>query len=147
MVATIRTYKERWDYLMDKQKGKKEYVKLRIRLARDKIRVAKILLRNAEYRDVISRAYYAIYYAAKAFLLSRGEDPSSHKGVDILFHRLCQMHGKPSVNTAKIFSLMRQAHLNADYKEKVRITKKDAKEAIDMAESFLKEIQSLIKIG
>ena len=131
---------------MDKQKGRKEYIKLRIKLARDKIRVARILLRTAEYRDVISRAYYSVYYAAKAFLLSRGEDPTSHKGVDILFHRFSKTHNKPSINAAKIFSLMRQARLNADYKEKVRISKQDAQEAIDMAESFLKEIRSIIKL-
>src|SRR3989338_4439790 len=101
MVGDIRTYKKRRYCHMDKQKGKKEYVKLRMRLARDKIRVAKILFKNSEYRDVISRAYYAIYYAAKAFLLSHGEDPSSHKGVDILFHRFCKIYNKPSINAAK----------------------------------------------
>ena len=58
---------------MDELKGRKEYVKLRIKLAADKIRVAKILLINSEYRDVISRAYYSVYYAAKAFLLGDGE--------------------------------------------------------------------------
>jgi len=115
---------------MDKEKGKKEYIRLRLRLARDKIRVAEILFKNKEYRDVISRAYYSVFYAAKAFLLSRGENPVSHKGTDILFHRLCEIQGKPSIHAAKIFSLMRQARLNADYKEKVRFTKEDAKEAM-----------------
>lgn len=130
---------------MDKEKGRKEYIRLRIKLAAGKIRVAKILLKNAEYRDVISRSYYAVYYAAKAFLLSQGEDPSTHKGVDILFHRLCEVQGGPSINAAKIISLMRQARLNADYKEKVRISKKDAAGAIEMAQTFLKEIKRLIK--
>lgn len=129
---------------MDKAKGKKEYIKLRIKLAKDKIRVAKILLKNGEYRDVISRSYYSVYYAAKAFLLSQGEDPSSHKGVDILFHKFCATHKIPGINAAKILSLMRQARLEADYKEKVRISTKDAKEAINMAESFLKEIRKAL---
>jgi uncharacterized protein (UPF0332 family) len=130
---------------MDKQKGRKEYVRLRIRLARDKIKVAKLLFDNAKYRDVISRCYYAVFYAAKALLLAQGEDPSSHKGVDILFHRFCFTHKQLSENLAKIFSLMRQSRLNADYKEKVRITREDAKEALQMAKSFVKEIQSLLK--
>lgn len=130
---------------MDKQKGQKEYVKLRLKLASDKIKVAELLLKNAKYRDVISRAYYAVFYAAKAFLLSQGQDPSTHKGVDTLFHRFCFTHKELNENLAKIFSLMRQSRVNADYKEKVRITRKDAKEAIVMAKSFLKEIRSLIK--
>lgn len=130
---------------MEEQKSKIKYIKLRIKLAGDKIRVAEILLKNAEYRDVVSRAYYSIYYAAKAFLLFHGEDPSSHKGVDILFHRFCEKHSRPSMNAAKILSLLRQERLNADYKESIRITKEDAQEAIDMARAFLKEIRSLIK--
>ena len=145
MVASIRACREGWDCFMDKEKSRKQYIKLRLRLAGDKIRVAKILLRNAEYRDVVSRAYYSIYYAAKALLLSHGEDPSTHKGVDILFHRLCKVSGTPNIQSAKIFSLMRQARLNADYKEKVRFTKENAKEAIEMAGSFLKEIKSLVR--
>ena len=64
---------------MDKQAGQKEYIKLRIKLAKEKLRVAKLLFENGEYRDVISRAYYSIFYVTKAFLLSHGQDPSSHK--------------------------------------------------------------------
>lgn len=130
---------------MDKQKGQKEYVRLRLRLAGDKIKTAKILLKNHKYRDTISRAYYAVYYAAKAFLLSYGQDPHTHKGVDILFRQFCATHKKPEISFAKMLSVMREARLNADYREKVRITKQDAKETIDMARAFLKEIRSLIK--
>jgi len=130
---------------MDKQKGQKEYVRLRLKLASDKIKVAKLLLKHGKYRDVVSRAYYAIYYAAKALLLHNGQDPHTHKGVDILFRKFCAIHKKPEISFAKMLSVMREMRLNADYKEKVRITKDDAKEAIDMAKSFLKEIRSLIK--
>lgn len=131
---------------MDKQRGQKEYVRLRLKLASDKIKVAKLLFKNNQYRDAVSRAYYAIYYAAKAFLLYHGQDPHTHKGVDILFRKFCSLHKKPEISFAKMLSIMREARLNADYREKVRITKDDTKEAIDMANSFLKEIHSLIKI-
>ncbi|UCD15758.1 MAG: HEPN domain-containing protein [Candidatus Omnitrophota bacterium] len=130
---------------MGKQKGIKEYVRLRLKLARDKIETAELLFGNGKYRDVISRAYYAIYYAAKAFLLYHGKDPHTHKGVDILFREFCNTHQKPQTSYAKMLSVMREARLNADYREKVRITKDSAQEAIEMAESFLKEIKLLIK--
>lgn len=130
---------------MDQEKGRQEYIRLRLKLARDKIKVAEILYRNSKYRDAISRAYYAVYYAARAFLLSEGKDPTTHKGVDILLHRFCEVKHRPSINAAKILSLMRQARLDADYKEKARITKDDTQEAIAMAKSFLREIKSLIK--
>jgi len=129
---------------MDKEK-QNEYVRLRMRLAKEKIKASQLLANSANYRDAISRAYYAIYYAAKAFLLYHGQDPYSHKGVSILFHKFCATHKKPDASFAKILSVLQEARLDADYKEKVRLTKKDAKEAIDMAQSFLKEIHRLIK--
>jgi uncharacterized protein (UPF0332 family) len=130
---------------MDKQNGRKEFVKLRMRLATDKIRAAKILLRNSEYRDAVSRAYYAMFYAAKAFLLFHGQDPSSHKGVDTLFHRFCYIHDQPKEDFARMFSLMRQARMDAEYQEKAQITENDARESIDIAQAFLKEIKRLLK--
>lgn len=127
------------------RKEQKEYINLRWKLAKEKIEAAKVLLRNKKYRDTISRAYYAIYYAAKALLLYHGQDPHTHKGVDILFRKFCATHKKPQETFAKILSVMREERLNADYREKVRITQVDAQEAIDMAQSFLKEIRNLIK--
>ena len=130
---------------MDKQNGKKRYVKIRLRLSAEKLRAAKLLLQNNELRDSVSRAYYCAFYAAKAFLLKHGEDPSSHHGVDVTFHHFCATHKKPSPELARLLSLMRQARLDADYKELAQITKEDAQEAISMAQSFLKEIRSLLK--
>lgn len=129
---------------MDKRK-QKEYVSLRMRLAKEKLKVAKLLARSGNYRDAISRAYYAIYYAAKAFLLYHGQDPYSHKGVSILFHKFCATHKKPDSSFAKMLSVLQEARLDADYKEKVYLTKTDAQEAVGAAQSFLKEIRSLIK--
>lgn len=127
---------------MDKQK---EYVRLRVRLAKEKIKVAEFLAKNGNYRDAISRAYYGIYYAAKAFLLYHGQDPYSHKGVSVLFHKFCATHKAPDASFAKMLSVLQEARLNADYKEKVRLTKADAQEAVAMAKTFLKEILRLIK--
>lgn len=124
---------------------RKEFVRLRLKLAQEKIKAAEILLKNAKNRDAVSRAYYSIYYSAKAFLLHHGQDPYTHKGVSVLFHKFCATHKKPDSSFAKMLSLLHEQRLAADYKEKVNIAKYDAEEAINMAKSFLKEIRSLIK--
>ena len=121
------------------------YVKLRLKLARGKLRVARLLHKNEEYRDAISRAYYAIYYAAKAFLLAHDQDPYSHKGVSVLFHKFCATHKQPDARFAQMLSILQAARIDADYKEKVRISRQDSQEAIDMAGLFLKEIESILK--
>ena len=131
---------------MDKQNGKKAYINIRLKLASEKLRMAKILIKNGGYRDAISRAYYCVFYAAKAFLLKQGQDdPSSHKGLDVTFHHFCATHPEPPPELAKIFSLMRKARLDAEYHEEAQLTQQDAQEAIDMAVLFLKEIEAVLK--
>lgn len=119
---------------------------MRLKLASEKLRMAKILIKNEGYRDAISRAYYCVFYAAKAFLLKQGQtDPSSHKGLDVMFHHFCATHREPPPELAKILSLMRKARLDAEYHEEAQLTEQDAQEAIDMAQAFLKKITSLLK--
>ena len=42
---------------------------------------AELLLREADYEGCVSRAYYAMFYAAEALLLTKNLKFSSHKGV------------------------------------------------------------------
>ncbi len=46
-----------------------------------RLRVAEKLLRDGEYEDAVSRAYYAMYHAAKAALATVNVFPKTHKGV------------------------------------------------------------------
>lgn len=60
-------------------------------------RVAKALLEDGEFDDAVSRAYYAMYNAARCLLIC--EDPSnsemsSHKGVLSSFHHQLIHSGK-----------------------------------------------------
>lgn len=125
-------------------KEKKKFIKLRWRLAQEKLKFAKILLKKGGYRDAISRAYYAMFYASRAVLLANGEDPHSHKGVKIFLHKFCAEHENIGPNFARMFSLVQEARLDADYKEKVTITKNDAQETIDLTAAFLKKMKDWI---
>lgn len=42
---------------------------------------SKVLIREQDYESAVSRAYYAMFYAAEAILLSDGVTCSSHKAV------------------------------------------------------------------
>ena len=103
--------------------GKQEFVKLRLTLAKEKIKAAQTLVDSGSYRDAVSRAYYAIYYAAKAFLFFHGKDPHTHKGVSILFHEFCKKHKYPDASFARMISRTHEARLEAEYKETAHITK------------------------
>lgn len=56
-----------------------------IALARETLGAAEYLMRGRYYNDAVSRAYYAMFYAARALLASRDIHPKGHKGLILQF--------------------------------------------------------------
>jgi hypothetical protein len=46
---------------------------------------AKLLLKHGELEDAVSRAYYAMFHAARAILFSKGVKAKTHRGTISLF--------------------------------------------------------------
>ena len=49
--------------------------------AEDRLRAARHLLAGSHFSDAVSRAYYAMYFAATALLLSKGVATKTHSGL------------------------------------------------------------------
>ncbi|MEK7279566.1 MAG: HEPN domain-containing protein [Nitrospirota bacterium] len=60
------------------KEGDSDVIKKMLIKAHKKLTAAKIDLDNKQYDDSVSRAYYAVYHAISAVLLSRGLHFSSH---------------------------------------------------------------------
>ena len=52
-----------------------------VKRSEDAIDTVKLLIKNNKYSDAVSKAYYAMFYAASALLRTRGLDTSKHSGV------------------------------------------------------------------
>ena len=65
-----------------------------IQKANKKLEVAEKLLKSSDYDDAVSRAYYAVFHAAQALLLTEGERAETHKGIVMLFGLLFVKTGK-----------------------------------------------------
>lgn len=126
-------------------KEKEEFVGLRMAMARDKVKAAKDLLMTGHERDAVSASYYAMFYAAKAVLLAEGEDPHTHEGTKRLFGKYCMENGQIDKSFGKMFAVAQEARYRADYKEKVKISEKDAEEAIENAEKFIDRVKKVLK--
>ena len=61
-------------------------VKLQLNKAAERLEAAKYLLAGGHYEDAVSRAYYSMYYAARALLSLKDIYPKAHKRV--IFHAL-----------------------------------------------------------
>lgn len=122
----------------------KEVVSL-IERARKYLNSARILLDEKDYESSVSRAYYAMFYAAEAVLLTKNLSFSSHKGVISAF-------GEHFVNTG-IFprDMGRELHRAfekrqlGDYEYTFVISEDEAREILDKSKDFVEEIIQYLK--
>ena len=56
-----------------------------LNLSQEELETASLLLESNRYRASISRAYYSMYYATQALLISENINTSTHKGLIKLF--------------------------------------------------------------
>jgi len=56
-----------------------------IKNAEERLSAAEYLLKGRYYNDAVSRAYYSMFYAARALLSAREIYPKGHKGVILKF--------------------------------------------------------------
>ncbi|MFN3480488.1 MAG: HEPN domain-containing protein, partial [Thermodesulfovibrionales bacterium] len=93
----------------------KELIKGYIEKAEKKLNVAEKLLKTEDYEDAVSRAYYAVYHATQALLLSEGERAETHKGVVTLFGLLFVKTGKFKKNLGKYLANLKDDRESGDY--------------------------------
>jgi len=126
---------------------KKDRVKLAkemIRKAKDKLESAWILFQNSKFEDAVSRAYYAVFFAASAVLYLLGEMPRSHDGLVHLFG-LKVVEGKlTDKKYGRILSRLREARESSDYSLYAFFEKEEVLSLLNDAEAFIKEMEKLV---
>lgn len=108
--------------------------------ARKYLKSARMLLDEQDYESSVSRAYYAMFYAAEAALLTRDLSFSSHKGVISAF-------GEHFVKT-DIFPRDMGRELNrafsmrqlGDYEYTFVISREEAEEVLEKGKEFVEKI-------
>ncbi len=110
-----------------------------------KLEVAEKLLISGDYDDSVSRAYYSVYHAAQALLLTEGQRAESHKGVVTLFGLLFVKTGKFQKDLGKHLANLKDDRESGDYEVFSYIDKETAEAAIGEARDFLKESKTYLK--
>ncbi|MEW6775808.1 MAG: HEPN domain-containing protein [Bdellovibrionota bacterium] len=105
--------------------------------AEDNLQAAKLLIQGEHYDVAVSRAYYTMFYLAKAFLGNRGLGLSKHSAVIAAF-------GKEFVSTGMVdvefhaFLIGAQEHrIMSDYDYGPSHTREEAAKYTAQAEKFL----------
>lgn len=112
--------------------------------ARDSIGAARLLLSGGYPGYAASRAYYAMFYIAEAFLEGEGIAFSKHSAVIAAFGRHFARTGKVPVEFHRFLRDGQDLRHTGDYGERHAVTFDQAREQVSRAEQFLELAERLI---
>ncbi len=119
-------------------------VALELERANGSLSAARVLLSSGHYPDAISRAYYAMFHGACALLASIGRDARSHEAVRALVAEHFIRPGLMSASQGRALSRMAGDRNDADYNVASVFEGPDVVGDIEIAESFLLEVERLL---
>jgi uncharacterized protein (UPF0332 family) len=109
--------------------------------SRREIEAARLLAEADFGEQAVSRAYYAVFYAAEHALGSLGESRSKHSGVIAAFARRVVREGGLEEEMGRILRSLFEQRNDVDYGEAVA-SREDAELAIRAAQRFVDAVES-----
>lgn len=108
--------------------------------------IGEMLDTEVSVRALYSRLYYALFYAAKAALVSEGVTPKTHRGTASQLNQVLY-DDKEMVarEEAILLQRMQQKRDMADYELEVKFDRDDFKQDLDKVKGFLDTARSIIK--
>jgi uncharacterized protein (UPF0332 family) len=122
-----------------------EEIKALIEKARERLDAAHHLLREGFYEDAISRAYYSMYFAAKALLLKKSIIVKTHRGLISKFGLEFVSKGLVEEYYGRALRIAEELREEADYSISRKISEEEAEAVVDDAEKFLNRIVEVLK--
>jgi len=112
--------------------------------AHNNVRAARLLASQGFYGIAASRAYYAMFYVAQAFLLGDEMAFSKHSGVIAAFGQYFANVGRVPRAFHRILIDAEELRITSDYGREERVTAEQAQEQITHAEEFLEVAERVI---
>jgi hypothetical protein len=108
--------------------------------ARRYLKSAALLLDDGDYESAVSRAYYAMFYAAEAVLLTETLASSSHKGVLSMFgERFIKTGELPREMGRELHRAFEKRQLS-DYEYTFVISQEEAEQVLSSGQQFVAQI-------
>lgn len=123
----------------------KELITRRLSRAYKNLEVARSLLADEFYEDSVSKSYYAIFFAAKALLLTKNLDPKRHSGVISFFSQYFVKTGELEKELAAILKFAQKERISADYDEFYSASVEEAQLQLENAEKFLQRVKEILQ--
>ncbi len=112
--------------------------------AKDSNRAAELLAKDGLFDFAVSRAYYAMFYAAEAMLLGEGVRLSSHAAVIAAFGQRFAKTGRFPAEFHHYLIDAQDSRTQGDYEIQPTQTAEDAELAIGRARQFIARTEALL---
>lgn len=122
----------------------KELALYRLKSARERLLAAQQLFDLGHYMDAASRAYYAIFQAARAVLATVELDSRKHSGVISLFNFHFVKTGILPKEFRKIIVSAQDLRLASDYDDFYIVSRKDTEQTLQNAKAFIYGIEKYL---
>ena len=123
-----------------------EEIRKLIQKADHALKAAEDLMKNGYASDAASKAYYTMFYAARALLLSEGVDVTKHSAVESAFGFHFAKTGRLDPQYHRMLIEARKIREIADYDIDEDVEDATASSRLRDAEAFVSAVKSLLKI-
>ena len=120
-------------------------VRLYIRSAHEMLEVAALNLSEDFHGSAVNRAYYAIFYAANALLVTQGLARSKHSGVIAAFRERFVRTGLIEVEYSDVYGRVMENRHVSDYEIEVPVERQVAARALGDAQRFVERIEQFFR--
>jgi uncharacterized protein (UPF0332 family) len=127
--------------------NRRRNIQLEVSRGIDSVQSAELLFGAGKYADAVSRAYYGAFHYARALLLTLGEEPVTHAGVERLLHRDLVRGGALDPDVARLFGRLQKTRLEADYTSEIVFTQDGARGELDAANEFIAAANAILVSG
>lgn len=127
------------------RESSKRFVEASLLRAEKALRSAKLLEENGEPEDAVSRAYYAMFHAARAILFSKDVKAKTHRGTISLFGEKIVKEGVLSREFADMLRKALDLRQKSDYELYAELNEELVKEVIKNAGKFVEKIKELLE--
>lgn len=119
--------------------------KAHLEKAAERLRVAEKLFRDGDYEDAVSRAYYAMFHAAKAALSTVNVFPKTHEGVVSEFGRRFVLTGILQRELGKDLADAKAARETYEYSVTATVEKSEAEAILSNAQRFVEAVKKRLE--
>lgn len=121
-------------------------IKEELKLASEMLTDAELMLKEERLRSAVSRAYYSMFHATKAVLLSQGTDCRSHAGARSRLGEYIIKKGLMDDGFAKSLHRANRMREKSDYSPAFKIDEEDVEKLVKEAKDFLSAVKELLHV-